>query len=159
MHFLPALCRLMLLRPMAQRLQHTLASCERCCENVAVQHGKITFFCSEGDAALVSPLERNQKPRDRVCLVWSGHLLTIFPPSRSLSFSLSRSRPPVPWLLRRSWASWIAWVTTSPSPRKPEGQRGWEQILGTREWWQLPPETQVLTGLDSEVISQLLLKH
>lgn len=131
-NFLPALCRLMLLWPMAQRLQHTLASCERCCENVAVQPGKINFFWFEDDAALVSPLEWNQKPRDCMCFVWSGHLLTVFPPSRSLSFSLSRSRPPVPWLLRRSWASWIAWVTTSPSPRKPEGQGGREQVLGTR---------------------------
>lgn len=46
--------------------------------------------------------------------------LTIFPPP-SRSLSLSRSLPP-PWLLRSCWASWIAWVTTSPSPRKPEAK-------------------------------------
>lgn len=70
--------------------------------------------------------------------------LTIFPPtslSRSLSLSPPRSlsRPPVLWPLRSSWASWMAWVTTSPSPRKPDdkdtGHRGGEEKWGTRWWW------------------------
>lgn len=73
----------------------------------------------------------------RASVLWFRHKLTILPPP-SLSLSFSLSRPPVPWLLRSSWASWMAWVTTSPSPRKPEDKtrgQGGEQKWAIRWWW------------------------